>query len=264
MKRMSRSFTYIFSLVILLIAIYVTTVKPGGDYAVKITAFVLYIVAALFATVMGYYAFSFYKSKTPQGRITGWLTMALGLTVVAGIFRLYYEGILGVSSYPSLADGIAVLAYLPSFIGLSYGWWRTRNLAYPERTFGFLVSWLLLAAVTFVSLIGPLINDPATAPIAKFLNAIYPSFDLILVLLAGILTLALWGGAFTAPWGLIFMGFFALAFGNLTFSFLSWKGTYFTGHVSDLFWIGGFVLIAAGLHFQRRVIEERPGKKKKR
>ena len=261
MRKMSRSFTYIFSLLLLLVSIYVTAVRPGGFDSLAITGFILYIVAAIFATVMAYYAFTFYRSKTPQGRIAGWLTLSLLLFTIAAIYRLYYQGILQIASYPSFADAIAIMAYLPAFIGLSYGWWRTRNLAYPERTFGFLVAWLLLVAVTFVSLIGPLLQDRSAITLTSFLNALYPSFDLILVLLVGILTLALWGGAFTAPWGLIFMGIFSLAFGNLTFSFLSWKGTYYTGHVSDLFWIGGFVLIAAGFHFQRRVIEE-PKKKK--
>jgi len=256
---MKGSFTYIFSLIILVGAIYITVVKPGGQDATSIAGTLVYTISAIFAAVMGYLSFHYYRSNTPQGRIAGWLTLSIIINAVAGLVLLYSQSVYGARIF--LVDALAILAYLPSFVGLSYGWWKTRNLAYPERTFGFLVAWLLLVAVTYTSLISPLITDPTANAITKFLNTIYPSFDLLLVLLGGILTLALWGGAFTAPWGLIFMGIFSLAFGNLTFAYLSWQGFYSIGHVSDLFWIGGFVLIAAGFHFQRHAVQR---KRKKR
>lgn len=256
--KISRSFVYIFSAVLLIVATIVALYDTPND-AKPIMSTILYVIAASWAAWMGFYAFTYYRSKTPQGRITGWLTLGILINALAGLVLLYQMSI-GTSS--GLVEALFILAYLPMFIGLSYGWWRNRNLAYPERTFGFLISWLLLLSVTFVSLIGPLIQDPGASQITKFMNALIPSFDLILILLAGILTLALWGGAFTAPWGLIFTGIFALSFGNLTLAYLSWQGLYTTGNISDLFWIGGFVLIGAGFHFQRNVIEQ-PRKKKR-
>lgn len=233
--------------------------RPGGTYVVAVLGHAIHVLAALFATLAGIYAYRLLTFRTPQGRIVGLLTIGMLLNTVAGAILLIYDATLRSYSYPSFADFVWVAAYLPQLAALVHGCHRIRNLGHGARMFGFLIAWLLLAISVAVSLIVPMLQDPTVDTLTKIFNVLYPSLNLAVVLLTGFLAMVLWGGAFTWSWGAIFLGMFLLASGALSFAYLGGKGLYLTGSPSDIFWIAGFVFIALGFVHQRQILETPKG-----
>lgn len=240
---------------LIITALLVIVVKPGGAHFTTVLGDAIYVLAAMFAAFAGVYAYRLLTFKTPQGRIVGLLTIGMLLNAIAGAILLFYEATLRSYSYPSLADIVWIAAYLPQLAALAHGCHRIRNLGHGARMFGFLVAWLLLAVAVTVSLLVPAFQSTSAGTLQKVFNVLYPVLDLSVVLLAGFLAMVLWGGAFTLSWGAIFMGMFLLVSGNLSFAYLSGKGLYLTGSPSDIFWIAGFAFIALGFVYLRHVLE---------
>ena len=191
----------------------------------------------------------------------GWRLLALGAFCywIADGLWLYYESVLGISPFPSLAD-LAYLAYYPlTLAGLLY-FVRPRETR-TER----LQHWLDLAIVAIGAgtlvwyfLLWPLARESHASLFERLLSQAYPLGDT--VLLVGIIAVALKrrrqrGGA---PIAWLLLGLLCFFLGDTRFAHENAQDTYVTGGLTDAIYLlsYGLIIFAAYLEYRTR---PRPG-----
>ena len=187
----------------------------------------------------------------------GWRLLAPGGLCywIADSLWFYYESVLGISPFPSLAD-LAYLAYYPLTLAGLLHFVRPRE-ARTER----LQHWLDLAIIAIGAgtlvwyfLLWPMAQESQTSLFERLLTQAYPLGDT--VLLVGVTAIALkWrrhrSGAPIA-WLLLGMLFFFL--GDTRFAHENFQDTYVTGGFTDALYLLSYSLItfAAFLEFRTR------------
>jgi hypothetical protein len=161
--------------------------------------------------------------------------------------------------YPSAADVVWVIGYIPLILGL---WLRYRTLRRTPPT-GQLLTVLavsaVLAALAVVFVIGPIVTYPEYEPIEKFLDALYPIGDLIVGIGALFSVLALSGGVLSRSWVFVAAGFLLIACSDLLFSYTTWNEIYvydapdLLSAIVDVSYFASYVLIALGVYIQARI-----------
>lgn len=256
MKKNNWYIAFIFSL-LFLIGLFVVVFRPGGEFGLTAAGDTIYFTYFLLASIIGFWAFKFYTWKSSHGKIIFFLSLGIFLSFIAGFILWYYEVISQMPyPYPSPADYIWVIAYLPMLIAVIYGIYTVRHSLNFKRLLIPLAPWLVLLFFTAKYLLIPILADTASPPIEKFFNFIYPFTDIILVLGIAVLVMPLIGGALSKAWAFILTGMAGYYLGDLAFSYLIWNELYYTGSPTDLFWWGGGLLIAFGFYYSRKVVEK--------
>ena len=139
--------------------------------------------------------------------------------------------------YPSIADLIWVIGYIPLYIAL-LSWVRTLQVT-PSRRQNYLIVglsliWVALTVVFYFN------SDysrfrPCVLLLEGILNLIYPLADAGLVVLASLILILLREGRFSLTWRFIFIGIFIMTVSDLLFTYSTWQELYFPeGQVNAL------------------------------
>jgi len=176
-----------------------------------------------------------------------WLYFTLGLFFwfVGEAVWAGYTLVLGVElPYPSIADVFWMVGYFPLFMGLfSY-----------IKLFRDAITWKKLAAtlaVTVVftsvsmSLLVPLIFGAKEDLAIKILNFAYPVMDLVLFAVAHLGLLIFWKGKIGKSWLLISLAIATATCADVFFSYATFKGVYYSGHMDALYDIAYLLFIMA-------------------
>ncbi len=196
-----------------------------------------------------------------------WLMLFIGIVLyfIAEVTYGFLEIILKVDMavvFPTLADYIWCIGYIPVFIGLIMMISGYRKSGFPMgnyKVYGIMGPLLLLLlSLVIIFLLVPIIKDTETTGIAKFFYLFYPIGDLFIVFPAIILVYitSLFGRGFISrPWKLLALGFIFFTVSDLLYSYLDWLGKYDTGNIIDVGWNIGYLLIGLGGIYQVEMIE---------
>jgi PAS domain S-box-containing protein len=236
---------------------------------------------AVFAAAAIVLHFALPRGSTAQALVYQGLNTAAGLAVVAGI-RLHRprpslhwwlvaaglllwglgDGIWNVYTvllerdppYPSVADAV----YLSGYAALgaaAVAFARTRTHVRSIELLDALIVGLGAALLSWFLLVEPLAGDTAGSPAGRVVSALYPAFDLLI--LVAVLRLALAVGRSTPALRLLFGAGVTLLASDVAYSVLSLRGAYADGGILDGGWLlAGSLAALAGLHPSMAVADD--------
>ncbi|HKY84675.1 MAG TPA: hypothetical protein VJ160_07605 [Anaerolineales bacterium] len=213
--------------------------------------------------VLAFLLWKGYDPREPAKRI--WLALMIGFALwsVGETIWAYYDILLGAEvPFPSIADLAWAVGYLPLWIAL---FMRYRSIGVRGGR-GF---WAALAVVGLIGvlvlryILWPIVTYPGSERlIEKFLTVLYPVGDLILLLLAVMVSIALRGGRLSSAWQLIAAGMAVLGAADLLFVYADWNEIYITEgspnlitFLADVPYVGAYLIIAVGEYVQARLEE---------
>jgi hypothetical protein len=164
--------------------------------------------------------------------------------------------------FPTVADYFWMAGYFPIFAGLvmlTLGYKNTGFSFGEKKNYIFGIScFALITALIIYKLLIPIIQDPETETLAKFVYLFYPIADLFIIIPAMILAYItnLFGkGSISRPWRYIAIGFLCMTTFDIIYSYLSWNDMYGPGNFLDIFANLSYLLIGLGGIYQKELIE---------
>ncbi len=195
-----------------------------------------------------------------------WLAIGAGIAVyvLGDLMWTYIEVVQGVDPpYPGLPDVFYVAMYLFLGYGIVSAAFAYKGLV-PMKAplMSSAVITIASAAAIFFVLVKDIVADPGVALVEKLLTAFYPLGDTLLLLAPAVFIVLvvskLGRGALGAPWRFVVAGVAILAVADAVYQWLEWQGLYSTGHLVDLGWMVGYVLLAVGASSMRDLILPAP------
>ena len=234
---------------------------PLGEEARPWISNLVTLASSWSVAVLAFLLWRSYDAREPAKRI--WLGLMIGfvLWAVGETLWAYYDIRLGEEvPFPSIADLAWAVGYLPLWAALFL---RYRSI----EVRGGAALWAALLAVGIVAvlvvryILWPIITYPDyERSIEKFLDVLYPVGDLILLLAAVLVSIALWGGRLSSAWQLVAVGMAVLGMADLLFVYASWNEIYITEgspnlitFLSDVPYVGAYLIIAVGEYVQARL-----------
>ena len=148
--------------------------------------------------------------------------------------------------FPSVSDVGYVAAYGPTLLGL---------LLMPQAPFSAmsrvklgldaLVVTLSLAVLSWFLVIDKLLNGTGEPIQSQVVSVFYPFADIAVIFAAFVLVARAGGGRFALAFGLLAAGYFATAFADSAYAYVTEAG-YSTGTYIDIGWVLGYSLMALG------------------
>lgn len=183
-----------------------------------------------------------------------WLLIGLGV-VSFGIGDLIWSAIeLGQHAevpYPGLPDVFYVLMYPLVGLGLVMVVRSYRGLVDLRRPIleaGLLTA--VLCVLVFVGFLRPYVLSQNLAPGEALLTSFYPLADVVFALgpavAIALVVGRLGGGRLAWPWWAVIVGVISFALGDLGYAYLSARGQYASGSLTDSAWSFAAVAIACG------------------
>ncbi|TDB39709.1 MAG: hypothetical protein D9V44_01760 [Actinobacteria bacterium] len=195
-----------------------------------------------------------------------WLAIGVGIAVyvLGDIVWAYTEVVRGLDPpFPGLPD----IFYVAMYVFLGWGI-ISAALAYKGLVrmkvplISSAVITIASAAAIYVVLVKDIILDPSVAFLEKALTVFYPAGDTLLLLAPAVFIVLvvsqLGRGALGVPWRFVVAGVAVLAVADAVYQWLEWQGAYSTGHIIDLGWMIGYVLLAVGASVMRDLILPAP------
>lgn len=191
-----------------------------------------------------------------------WLAIGFGvlLYTLGDVMWTYIELIQRAEvPYPGLPDVMYVSLYVFLGYGIVSAAYAYRGLVKIKTPLSISVLVTLATGlVLYMVLVRDIIADSSVGVLEKLLDLYYPVADLALLLGPAIfivLVVAQLGrGSLAVPWRFVMAGMAILAVADTWYQWLEWQGLYAAGHVVDLGWMLGYVLIAVGASIMRDLI----------
>lgn len=244
-------------LVVALVFLAMYILQPGGIRPLEVFSDVACLLAAALAAVLAFVASARLDRGSPQHR--AWMLIGLGMAMwtAAELLWMYLEvGIGDDVPYPSPADIIWVVGYVPLIIGLFTGYRGLRvRLSARLRLVVALAYGVLLAALAHVFL-GPMFFGPSSgSPAEAFFGSCYLVGDLTLAFIATLSLIVVWDGLIGRPWLSITIGMLLFALSDSGFSYADRAGTYAVGAnwesaMIDVMYLAAYLLVALGAYRQ--------------
>jgi len=190
---------------------------------------------------------------------TGLFLWAVGEIIWASDQLLFGEKL----PYPSSADVVWLLGYLPVGVGLALRFRTLQMRVVRPAQLGILAAFVAGVVLTGIYVILPILSDPeAGTPLEKLVSVLYPIGDLVVAFFALLLVLVLRGGMLVGPWGLIALGFLGFAASDILYTYAVWQGLYqvdpalglnFMSYTSNLLYTLSYILVALGIYQRARL-----------
>jgi hypothetical protein len=233
---------------------------PLGEQGRPWIADLVTLASAWTVAVLAFLLWRGYDAREPAKRI--WVLLLAGFVLwsVGETLWAYYDLQPGAEApFPSVADLAWAVGYVPLWVAL---YLRFRSIEVRGGS-GVWVALIVVAstAVLVTQLIlRPIISDPEYGAFEKFLSVLYPIGDLILLLGALMVSLALRGGRLSSAWQLVAFGVAVLGVADLLFVYADWNGLYTTEgppnpitFLADVPYVGAYLIIAVGEYVQARL-----------
>ncbi len=233
-------------------------ILPSEGQRVTLYSDIIAVIAAVLPVVAFLYVLSYFEKGAPERTMLLTFIVGLFLWVLGETFWLYYEGLLDIDPFPSVADLFWMLGYIFVLAALILQY-KTVEVRL-ERPF---VVGIALVILIFGITIGVLLGYPIAVyedftALEKFVSLFYPTADLLLLYMAFLITGLYWAGRLSYAWLLIAVGIVFYVVGDLWFAYLEWQEIYpeVWWHPVDFTWIVGDLLVFLGAVKYRLSFEE--------
>ena len=155
--------------------------------------------------------------------------------------------------YPSIADIVWLIGYVPLFIAL-YLYIGTFQIALSKKMFAIATIAVCIASSVFLLfLVPPILADTAERDMVTLtVDLAYPTLDIVLFSLSILGLLIFAKGKIAQAWLLINGAILMNVMGDLLFSYTTLKGTYYNGHWSELFIAWSYILFALAFYAHKK------------
>jgi hypothetical protein len=153
--------------------------------------------------------------------------------------------------YPSVADLFYLGGYVPIFLGIVQFLWFFRETFTRRRLATMLLSSLVILVGSGVVLIYPLMNESADV-LTKLFDVAYPFLDSFLVIFAVMVAMTFEKRRFGRAWLWIALGMVLAGFGDISFSYGTLMGWYYSGHPIELLYVWSYLSLGLGFAYQTR------------
>jgi hypothetical protein len=165
----------------------------------------------------------------------------------------------------SPADIAWFIGYLAVIVGLILRLRAFRMRLTKPWQFAVLAAFGVIVVLAIIYIILPILSDTQTGlTYQKFVNLIYPVFDLVIACLALVLVLVLDGGLLSKPWVTIALSCLCVVVSNLLYAFALSHGIYqvnptgglnLISYAINTFYTLAYILMALGLYLQARLLD---------
>ena len=155
--------------------------------------------------------------------------------------------------YPSIADVVWLIGYVPLFIAL-YLYIRTFQFAISKTMFTIATVAVCITSLAFLLfLVPPIFADASEHDMVTLtVDIAYPALDIVLFSLSILGMLIFAKGKIAQAWLLINGAILMNVVGDVLFSYTTLQGTYYNGHWSELFFAWGYILFALAFYVHNK------------
>ncbi|MCY3410062.1 MAG: hypothetical protein INQ03_00365 [Candidatus Heimdallarchaeota archaeon] len=209
------------------------------------------IVVSLLAAIAIFASAMVFERSSNNFKIQILLSLGFFLYSLGEFFWGFYELILEIDPYPSIADLFYLIAYLPLIVGIT---WKSRlTLAKSEKR-RLILSLVLTAAFAIVSLmtvIIPYLTDEESSIFERVIAAAYPILDIFVIAVVAILFSKYAGGKLERAWLILGVSMLITGVADTLFCYEDWNEIYNAYSFShDLFIIGYLLGFAFGIYYR--------------
>ncbi len=237
-----------------LMAMYIawTIWQPGGSQVLLYVTHVSWAICAWLAAIWALRASRMFEPGVSARHV--WVLFGAGITALAisEVLWIAYHISGQPIPYPSLVDILWGIGFLPILASLVLHY-RSLHVQLSRRhQLLVLVAYLGLLFLAGLVFMGYVLSSPSHVAVVQLLvGAYYLIGSLGVAFLATLSLLYLEGGLVARPWIYMVLSILAFAIAGLAFSFGTWTNTYATGSnfvsaVSDVGYLAGYLLAAAG------------------
>ncbi len=248
---------YVFAVIFFVVSAAVH-ILLSEDPHVTLYSDIIAVLAAALPLITFLYAFLYFGKGSPERRILLLFIAGLGLWLFGEIMWLYYEGLMNVDPFPSIADLFYIHGYIAIFVALflQYKLVKVRLERKYELGIGLAVG--IIGVVMLSVLLYFITGEEEFSLLEKTISLYYPVADLFLLYMALLMTGLYWQGKLSYAWLLIVLGIFAYSIGDLWFAYLEWTEIYseVLWHPVDFTWLIGDLLLFLGAAKYRASFEE--------
>ncbi len=190
---------------------------------------IVLITVLTIGTILLFYLSTIYKTSTTVGKV--WLCLGLGLLfwTIGEIMFSYYELFTDIEPFPSMSDFFYLSAYILLSAGLIVQMHLTKiKLTLLEKSI-IAVIFLVITIIVVITVIvlpfqevGPI---PDSEIFSYFVAALYPIFDLVLILCVLIVFAKIHRGKINIAWVILLIGFSLSTIADIIFNWSASVGS---------------------------------------
>ena len=184
-----------------------------------------------------------------------WISMTICAVswLIAELTWIFYEVMLNVDPFPSVADLFYVVGYPFLFLFLIFYIEPVRKAVTKKML---IVATLLSLSVLIPSLFLALEDDSEMPYFEAILAGIYPMLDALVIIPALIGVTLFFKGKVNFMWTLVCLGIFSLFIADTVFLFAQIDMWYYTGNPLELLFYFTYVLMAFGIYDNMKVFSK--------
>ncbi len=246
------------------VVLYILVPSPG---VVLFVSAILPMLLSFMGAILAYGVYRHLRASRTAALIWGAMTIGLFFWAAGELIWLAYE-LTGNPDvpYPSVADVVWLIGYIPLFLSIGLQYSSLRASISRRRMFWYAAMLIVIIVLAVGLVIAPILADPGGgAPIELFFSLAYPVCDLTLLSMTLMLALIFLGGQLALPWGVIVVGILLHSSSDLLFSYMEWHGLYYPGGqlnfssgLFDILYVSAYVVWTLGLYL--RFWSPEPGK----
>jgi len=260
MKMKKTNIVYVLSALFLIIVTAIYFVRPNIDW--DLTGAILYTVVPATIPIAGFWLVRYHGLGSLQGKMwLAWGLMGLCDFIGESMDSLYYEYMLNKPApWPGPPDIFWLSSYIFSGIFIALAVLCVKELL-KKRDIAMVVTIGILGCIPFV-IYGmlPIFEWAAEATTMEVVVSFaYPVVDFIIVfgtLLIFLVSRVFGGGRIAGAYLIISLSFLLIVIADLWWIFLEMEEAYYSGHIVDLVYYPGYLLMALAPYYQRTVLEK--------
>ena len=181
-----------------------------------------------------------------------WISLLIAslLWLTAEIVWIFYEVVLQVDPFPSLADVFYSLGY-PFLFVFMLAYISPVRKGITKRSLYSAIS--VSAVILFFGLYQTINSSIELDSIETFYAVLYPVLDSILIVPAILGISLFFSGRVNFMWAMVCFGILSLFVADIIFMYSQMDDTYYTGHPIEILFYFSYVLIAFGVYDQVRI-----------
>ncbi|RDJ31577.1 MAG: hypothetical protein DWQ18_01590 [Crenarchaeota archaeon] len=185
-----------------------------------------------------------------------WISLLIAslLWLVAEVVWIFYELVLQVDPFPSLADVFYSLGY-PFLFVFMLAYISPVRKGITKRSLSIAIS--ISAVILFFGLYQTIDSSIYLNSLDTFYAILYPILDSILIVPAILGISLFFSGRVNFMWTMVCFGILSLFIADTIFMYSQMDDTYYTGHPIEILFYFSYVLIAFGVYDQVRIFGQK-------
>ncbi len=210
---------------------------------------ILFPIYAFMAAAFGFHIARRYELRSLLGVVFFFLALGLLIWGIGEIVWSIYVLAYGIEvPFPSLADVLYVLGYIPLFMGFAL-FMKIFGYVFSERAIKItsIVSGVAILGMMSFMVVPKALAQPGDI-VEGALAVAYPLLDAALLALATISFMVFWGGKLARGWLYLLIGFILLAVVDVFYYYYELLGLIWEGHPLEILWLLSYLAMAKGFY----------------